>query len=101
MYPSVSHASTEFTLLTGASAVGVGAVLEQDGHVIAYASRSLTQSERQYSEVQRVLGNCLCCKKVSPLPPSATVHDHAPLQWLSSQKMEGMLCTGIQLLDFI
>ena len=38
-----------FTLQTDASAVGIGAVLEQDGHVIAYASRSLTPPERQYS----------------------------------------------------
>ena len=37
----------EFILQTDASAVGLGAVLEQDGHVIAYASRSLTAPERQ------------------------------------------------------
>jgi len=36
-----------------ASAIGLGAVLEQHGHVIAYASRSLTVSERNYSVIQR------------------------------------------------
>ena len=35
-----------FTLQTDASAVGIGAVLEQEGHMIAYASRSLTTPER-------------------------------------------------------
>ena len=42
-----------FTLQTDASAVGIGAVLEQEGHVIAYASRSLTPPERQYSVIER------------------------------------------------
>ena len=31
----------------------VGAVLEQEGHFIAYVSLSLTPSERNYSAIQR------------------------------------------------
>ena len=42
----------KFVLQTDASAVGQGTVLEQDGHPIAYASRSLTNSERNYSVIQ-------------------------------------------------
>jgi len=40
-------------LQTDASALGLGAVLEQGGHVIAYASRTLTKSESNYSVTQR------------------------------------------------
>ena len=42
----------EFILQTDASTVGLGAVLEQDGHVIAYASLLLTAPERQCSGIQ-------------------------------------------------
>ena len=43
-YPSFIPTSSEFVLQTNASAIGLGAVLEQQGHPIAYASRSLTSS---------------------------------------------------------
>ena len=52
-YPLFGPNAAEFILETDASAVGLGAVLEQDGHPIAYASRSLTKSERNYSVIQR------------------------------------------------
>ena len=39
------HHADEFSLQTDASAVDLGAVLEQNGHVIAYASQSLAASE--------------------------------------------------------
>ena len=51
-YPSFAQNATEFVLQTDANAVALGTVLEQKGHVIAYASRSLTASERNYSVIQ-------------------------------------------------
>ena len=51
-YPCFDSRASEFVLETDASAVGLGAVLEQDDHVIAYANRSLTAAERQYGEIQ-------------------------------------------------
>ena len=40
-------------LSTDASAIGIGAVLEQSRHVVAYASRTLSVSERNYCVIQR------------------------------------------------
>ena len=95
-YPRFDPQASTFVLQTDASAVGLGAVLEQDGHVIAYASRSLTSPERQYSVIQReCLAVIYALKQFRHYLLGRTFHlvtDHAPLQWLSAQKMEGMLC---------
>ena len=42
-----------FELTTDASTIGIGAVLEQDGHPIGFASRLLTPTERKYSTTDR------------------------------------------------
>ena len=52
-YPHFEPTAKEFFLQTDTSAVGLGAILEQNDHAIAYASCSLTLSERNYSVVQR------------------------------------------------
>jgi len=76
--------------------VGVGAVLEQGGCVIAYVSRALTQAEKHYSTIQK---ECLAAVYIMKQfchyllgHPFQLMTDHAPLQWLSTQKMEGLLC---------
>ncbi len=95
-YPCFHRNASELVVQTDASAVGQGAVLEQDGHVIAYASRSLTSPEQQYSVSQRE-----CVTVVYVLKQFRRylfgrhfqlLTDHAPPQWLAAQKMEGMLC---------
>ena len=94
-YPDLLPSSKPFSLQTDANAVGIGVVLEQAGHVVAYASRSLTQSERNYSVIQRE-----CLAVVYGLKqfrhyllgcPFCLLTDHVPLQWLSAQKMDGLL----------
>jgi len=52
-YHCFDSTAEEFVLQTDVRAVGLGAILEQNGHVIAYASRSLTSSEHNYSVVQQ------------------------------------------------
>ena len=45
--------SIRFELYTDASGIGLRAVLEQDGHVIAYYSRTLRDAERNYSTIEQ------------------------------------------------
>ena len=76
--------------------MGLGAILEQDNQVIAYASRSLNKPESNYSTIQK---ECLAivfamkqfCHYLLGCP-FTLMTDHAPLQWLLAQKMEGLLC---------
>ena len=95
-YPQFHSSASQFLVYTDASDFGLGAVLEQDNHVIAYASRTLTKSERNYSVIQK---ECLAIVYATKqfrhylLGRQFQLHtDHAPLQWLSAQRMEGLLC---------
>ena len=96
VYPQVTVGANPFILQTNASAMGLGAVLEQDNKVIAYASRSLSKSECNYSTIQKeCLASVFAMKQFRHYLlgcPFTVMTDHAPLQWLSAQKMEGLLC---------
>ena len=52
-FPRFDRQAGTMVLQTDASGVGLGAVLEQEGHVIGYASRTLSRSESNYSVIQR------------------------------------------------
>ena len=45
-YPNFIPTASQFQLHTDTSAICLGAVLEQCGEVIAYASKTLTQAEK-------------------------------------------------------
>ena len=51
-YPGFDKEASPLVLQTDASLTGLGAVLEQDGQVIANASRTLSMSEVNYSVIQ-------------------------------------------------
>ena len=94
-YPSFDPSADPFSLQTDASSSGIGAILEQGRHVVAYASRILSLSEKNYSVIQReCLAIIFALKQFRHYLLGrnfSLLIDHAPLQWLSSQKMEGLL----------
>ena len=52
-YPQFHSSASQFVVYTDASDVGPGVVLEQNNYVIAYASRTLSKSEHNYSVIQK------------------------------------------------
>lgn len=86
--------SKEFVLQTDASSTGVGAVLTQyfDGvdRVIAYASRSLSRSEENYSVTEKeCLAVLWAVRKFRPYIEGyrfTVITDHASLKWLNNLK---------------
>ena len=95
-YPRFDKEASPLVLQTDASLTGLGAVLEQDGQVIAYASRTLSMSEVNYSVIQR---ECLAVvwgtkqfRHYLLGRPFQLWTDDEPLKWLAGQKMEGILC---------
>ena len=95
IFPNFCPSADQFILSTDACATGIGAVLEQNKHVIAYASRTLSAAERNYSIVQREsLAIVFALKQFRHYLLGRAfklITDHAPLQWLSCQKMEGLI----------
>ena len=82
-----------FIIYTDASGTGLGAVLAQehdDGkeHVIAYASRSMNQAERNYTitdqECLAVIWAVKYFHHYLGLQPFTIVTDHAALKWLQT-----------------
>ena len=74
---------------------GGSAMLQQDGHVIAYASRVLNKAECNYSVIQQGdLAAVYGMKKFRYYllgQPFELWTGNEPLRWLPNQKLEGML----------
>ena len=54
----------QLVLSVNASKSGLGAVCLQDGSPVAYASRVITETERRYVQIERVVSCCLRLHKV-------------------------------------
>ena len=95
-FPDFTNTAAPFLLQTDASAVGLGAILEQDGHVIAYDSCTLNSAEQQYSTIQKeYLAAVFALKQFWHYLLGRSFQlltDHAPLQWLLAQNVEGLFC---------
>lgn len=86
--------SLPFVLQCDASDTGLGSVLtqQQEGEekVIAFASRSLSKSERNYSVTEReCLAVVFACDKFRPFIEGTkftVITDHASLKWLNKMK---------------
>lgn len=79
-----------FELTTDASNYALGAVLSQNGHAIAYASRTLNDAETRYATIEKeMLAIIWACKHFRPYlyGNRFTIYtDHKPLSWLFSLK---------------
>lgn len=82
-YPDFSK---PFQLATDASNDAIGAVLQQNGHPICYASRTLNQHERNYSATEKeLLAIVWATKYFRPYLYGVkfqVLSDHQPLRWL-------------------
>ena len=79
------------TIQTDSSQDGLGSCLLQEGHPIAYASRSLTEAEKNYAQIEReLLAIVFACEKFNQYiyGKEVTVQtDHKPLQAIQSKPL--------------
>ncbi|GBP51841.1 Retrovirus-related Pol polyprotein from transposon 17.6 [Eumeta japonica] len=86
--PWASQYIYTFTLTTDASDKALGAVLSQNQHPIAYASRTLSETERRYNTTEKLLAVLWACQHFRHIYGRKfnLETDHQPLTWLSKLK---------------
>ncbi|XP_064458840.1 uncharacterized protein K02A2.6-like [Ornithodoros turicata] len=82
------------TLSVDASQDGVGAVLTQEGHPVAYSSRSLTETQQRYAQIEKEMVAIVHgCEKFHEYifgQPSVKVEsDHKPLEAIFKKPLHG------------
>ena len=66
--------SKPVTLQCDASLKGLGACIIQDGQPIAFASKSLMDTETHYANIKRTLGHCIWLWKIPYIPVQKDIH---------------------------
>ena len=82
--PTLIHVKKAKSQIVDASPTGLGSILIQDGHAIAFASRSLSDAESLYSQTERdALGVVWACEHFNQHlqgdPLVTIITDHEPL----------------------
>ena len=81
----------EVVIETDASKDGLGACLLQESHPVAYASRSLTASEKNYAQIEKeLMAIVFTCEKFNQYvygQPVKVVTDHKPLETLTKKNL--------------
>ena len=90
--PQMGPGAHRSEVVTDASGIGLGGCLIQDGHPIAYESRTMIPAERNYATgEQELLAVVHCCKVWRPYLESGeaitVVTDHQPNTYLPTQGM--------------
>ena len=79
------------TVQADASIKGLGAALLQDGHPIAFGSKSLTETEQRYANIEReLLAIVYACEKFHTYlygRPFVAESDHRPLEMISLKNL--------------
>ena len=94
-------------ILVDASPVGLGAIMSQEGKTVAYASRSLTDTETRYSQTEReALAIVWACEHfdmyIRGAPLVRIITDHKPLEriWLKPKPPLRIERWGLRLLPY-
>uniref|UniRef100_A0A5S6R3P9 RNA-directed DNA polymerase n=1 Tax=Trichuris muris TaxID=70415 RepID=A0A5S6R3P9_TRIMR len=92
---TLPNVEDSFDLFTDASGEALGPILEQNGRVVAYASRVLRKAEKNYSVYKKECHAMIFVVKhfrhYLLVTTFAVYSDHRPLQWLQEQKVDGKL----------
>jgi len=96
----------ETIVISDASPVGLGAILAQKNkssdqyQVVCYASRSLSDVERRYSQTEReALGLVWACERFFMYLYGISftmITDHKPLEYIFNRKVSGKVCARVE-----